>query len=179
MNPTLPGNGKPNPWSSAANGGFSPEGVTTRLPVNPNHALGVNVADQREDEGSLLHLYRRLLHARRRHDALSRGDCVLLNTDAPSYLAFLRSVEGQSCLVIVNMAPREQLVELDLPAGELRLVVSTRVRAPVQDARAPILLAAHEGWVAAFAPTTRRVLPSVDEQFGATRVSPGPRGASS
>lgn len=139
-------------WSGSTNGGFSPEGVVTWLPVNPNHALGVNVADQREDPSSLLHLYRRLLDARRRYDALSRGDCVLLDTDAPDYLAYLRTVEGQSCLVILNMTAREQQIEFDLPAGELRLLVSTGVHAPTHDARAPIHLEAYGGYVAEIVP---------------------------
>ncbi|HSN10785.1 MAG TPA: alpha-amylase family glycosyl hydrolase [Propionibacteriaceae bacterium] len=154
----------PMQWSGSANGGFSPEGVVTWLPVNPDHALGVNVADQREDPGSLLNLYRRLLDVRRHHPALSRGDCVLLDIDAPDYLAYLRAVDGQSCLAILNMTSRDQLIELGLPAGELRLLASTGVRAASQDARAPIRLEAYEGYVAELVPASPSTL----------RASPAP-----
>ena len=144
---------------------------STWLPVNPDHALGVNVADQREDPGSLLQLYRRLLDARRQHDALSRGDCVLLDTDAPDYLAYLRSVEGQVCLIILNMTARGQVIELDLPAGELRLLVATGAHASTQAARAPIHLEAYEGYVAEIIPTatTPRVVCHSGEVPGVRR----------
>ena len=39
----------PMPWANAPNAGFSPEGVRTWLPVHPNYAEGVNVADQERD----------------------------------------------------------------------------------------------------------------------------------
>ena len=55
----------PMQWSNAPNAGFSPEGSTTWLPVHPNHAEGVNVADQLDDAGSLLRFYRRLIRVRR------------------------------------------------------------------------------------------------------------------
>jgi alpha-glucosidase len=140
-------------WSSSPNAGFSPPGIPTWLPVHANHAAGINVAEQREDPGSLLRFYRRLLEARRRHDALVRGDCILLDTDASDSLAFLRSVDGRSCLVVLNMSPRDQAVELDLPDGELHLLVSSRERPPVQDARAALRLEPYEAYVAELVPT--------------------------
>ena len=41
----------PMQWSNAPNAGFSPEGSATWLPVHPNYAEGVNVADQLDDAG--------------------------------------------------------------------------------------------------------------------------------
>jgi alpha-glucosidase len=139
-------------WSSAPNGGFSPPGTVPWLPVNPNHAAGVNVAEQQADPGSLLEFYRRLIEVRRRHAALSRGDCTLLDAAGADYLAYLRSADGRSCLVVLNMADRDQSVELDLPEGELRLLLSSRERPPGQDARAALHLAAWEAYVAELAP---------------------------
>ncbi|MGB9880128.1 MAG: alpha-amylase family glycosyl hydrolase, partial [Anaerolineae bacterium] len=55
----------PMQWANAPNAGFSPPGVQTWLPVNPNYAQGVNVADELTNPGSLLHFYRRLLRVRR------------------------------------------------------------------------------------------------------------------
>ena len=80
----------PMQWSNAPNAGFSPEGATTWLPVHPNYADGVNVADQLDDAGSLLRFYRRLIRVRRSHAPLSRGDCTLLDTDDPDVLAYVR-----------------------------------------------------------------------------------------
>lgn len=161
----------PMQWSAAANAGFSPEGLAPWLPVNPNFATGVNVAEQREDAGSLLELYHRLLDVRRRHAALSRGDCVLVDGDAPDHLAYVRTAEGSSCLVVLNMTARSQTVEFDLPDRGLRLLVSTRARASALDLETPIELAAYEGWVAALG--LRPLSAQQADRWDAQR-SPGP-----
>ena len=51
------------PWDASPLGGFTADGVTPWLPVGDASAR--NVADQRRDPGSLLHLCRRLLGLRR------------------------------------------------------------------------------------------------------------------
>ena len=48
----------PMQWSSAPHAGFCPPGTAPWLPVNPDHAHGVNVAEQQGDPGSLLGFYR-------------------------------------------------------------------------------------------------------------------------
>ena len=138
----------PMQWTNAENGGFSPEGAVPWLPVHANHAAGINVAEQREDPDSLLRFYRRLIRVRRSHPALSRGDCTLLNTDAPDYLAYLRSADGDSCVVVLNMAGRERSIRLGLPAGVLHTVSSSRERPATQDARAGLRLGAYEVYIA-------------------------------
>ncbi|MCS7060559.1 MAG: alpha-glucosidase [Anaerolineae bacterium] len=99
-------------WANAPNAGFSPAGVHTWLPVNPNYAAGVNVADQDHDPHSLLNCYRRLLRVRRANPALSAGDYVPLHPTAEDYLAFLRRDSQHTCLVILNLSPRVQIVDL-------------------------------------------------------------------
>ena len=59
-------------WSNAANAGFSPEGVSTWLPFNPNYAQGINVADQQNDPESMLNFYKRMLRLRKQTPALIR-----------------------------------------------------------------------------------------------------------
>jgi len=49
----------PMQWADAPNAGFSPAGVPTWLPVNPNYTQGVNVASQLGDPDSLFSFYRR------------------------------------------------------------------------------------------------------------------------
>lgn len=100
----------PMQWSNAPNAGFSPANVPTWLPVSPNYAQGVNVAEQWADADSLLHFYRRFLRVRRQTSALIAGDYVPLHEDAQDYLAFLRrsAGDGQTCLAILNMSDRTQ-----------------------------------------------------------------------
>jgi len=104
----------PMQWANAPNAGFSPPGVETWLPVNPNYAAGVNVADQDTAPDSLLNFYRRLIRARQTAPALLAGDYTPIHERAQDYLAFLRrdAASGQTCLVVLNMSA--QPLGLDL-----------------------------------------------------------------
>jgi alpha-glucosidase len=117
-------------WSAAPNGGFSPEDVTPWLPVNPNHAAGVNVAAQESNPDSLLSFYRRMLRLRRSTPALIAGDYHALHQHSGEYLAFLRHDEGtgQRCLVVLNFSEAEQTVVFDLGAMQPRLLFSSQAR---------------------------------------------------
>jgi alpha-glucosidase len=110
-------------WSNAVNGGFSPEGVEPWLPVNPNYAQGVNVADQQGDPGSMLNFYRRLLQVRRENPGLIDGEYEALGRDS-TCLAFIRQSPRQTCLVVLNMSETPRTLRLGLP-GDLRLVYSS------------------------------------------------------
>lgn len=104
-------NRTPFQWRNAPNAGFSPPGIPTWLPVNPNYALGVNVADQDPDPSALLNFYRQLLHLRKQIPALVYGEYLPLHETALDYLAFLRQTETQICLVILNFSPRTHLLD--------------------------------------------------------------------
>jgi alpha-glucosidase len=117
----------PMQWANAPNAGFSPPDVETWLPVNPNYAEGVNVADQSADRHSLLEFYRLLLHVRRETPALVGGDYTPLHPDAEDYLAFLRQLPdgSQSCLVVLNMSERSHRLGFDLPVTAARTLFSS------------------------------------------------------
>jgi alpha-glucosidase len=121
----------PMQWSNATNAGFSPQTVTTWLPLNPNYAHGINVADQQNDPDSMLSFYKRLLHLRRQTRALIDGDYTPLNVSAEDYFAFLRrSPEtGQTCLVVLNLSEKSDTLKFDLPAQNLRCLFSTHTPA--------------------------------------------------
>jgi len=95
-------NRTPMQWSNRPNAGFSPDGVTTWLPVNPNYANEVNVDDQKKNPYSLLNYYKRLLAARKESPALIEGDYLPLHVTAKNYFAFLRRTETQTILVLLN-----------------------------------------------------------------------------
>jgi glycosidase len=98
-------------WSAEANGGFCPSGARPWLPVHPNHADGVNVADQLNRAGSLLSHYRALLKLRRESPALVGGDYTPLQSDDPDLLVFLRATEEQTCLVALNFSGSAAILE--------------------------------------------------------------------
>jgi len=123
----------PMQWADAPNGGFSPSGVQTWLPVNANYAQGVNVADQLDDPDSLLNFYRRMLRMRKQTPALIAGDYTPLHENAEEYLAFLRSCNEQICLVVLNMSGHAHTLRFGLDAHIVRLIFSSHTRGDTDD----------------------------------------------
>jgi alpha-glucosidase len=121
-------NRTPMQWANAPNAGFSPAGVATWLPVNPNYAEGVNVAEQRDDPDSLWHFYQSMLQVRKDTPALVAGDYQVLHPEAEAYLAFTRSTKTQRCLVVLNYADQGLFIAIDLDTPKGKLVFSSRRR---------------------------------------------------
>jgi alpha-glucosidase len=118
----------PMQWADAPHGGFSPQGVPPWLPVNPNNAQGVNVADQERDLTSLLSFYRRLLALRRGCPALVIGGYAPVDENAQGYLAFTRSTPDQTVLVALNFSDLPQTLALALPHPQARVLFSSSAR---------------------------------------------------
>ena len=92
----------PVPWTRDAGHGWGPE---PWLPWPPDPS-GRSVEAMREDETSILHLYRALLAARRASPALHRGSLLLL--DAPEGVLAWDRIEGDDRRrVLVNMSPAD------------------------------------------------------------------------
>ncbi|MGZ9225512.1 MAG: alpha-amylase family glycosyl hydrolase, partial [Anaerolineales bacterium] len=104
-------NRTPMQWSDNPNGGFSPAGVETWLPVNPNYREGINVKDQQHNPSSLLNYYKHLLRVRKQSPALIEGEYIPLNNTAKEYFSFIRRSPEQTILVIMNFS--EKKLELD------------------------------------------------------------------
>ena len=109
----------PMQWGGGENGGFCPAGVRPWLPVHPNHAAGVNVADQEGKANSSLAFYRSLLKLRRETLALIVGDYRPLQLDDPDLLLFLRASGEKVCLVALNFSASAGTIDVDpaLPAA--------------------------------------------------------------
>ncbi len=98
----------PLPWDRATHHGWGPEAW---LPFPPQ-AAEHSVEAERADPGSTLHLYRRLLSARRGSLALRLGDLELLDTP-PGTLGW-RRVEGRDVrTVVMNMGAVDARVDLN------------------------------------------------------------------
>jgi len=117
----------PMQWSNDPNAGFSPIGVTTWLPVNPDYGQGVNVADQENDPDSLLNYYRMLLHLRRDTSALKWGTYRVTHEKAPDYLAYLRQskLDHQTCLVVLNFSTKIHRLDFSNEASQAKCLFST------------------------------------------------------
>jgi len=116
----------PMQWRNAPHGGFCPSDAQPWLPVNPNYADGVNVAEQDADPNSLLNFYRRMLRLRKQTPALLEGDYVPLHPRAKDHLAFLRSSKGQTCLVALNFSEKTLRLRFALNVRRVRPLFSNR-----------------------------------------------------
>ncbi len=115
-------------WENAPNAGFSPASVETWLPVDPNYTQGVNVAEQQGDPTSILSFYKRMLALRKQTPALIVGDYTPLLEDQAACFCFLRAVEGQTCLIVLNFSAETHTLAFEgLQAG--RLLYSSAGRA--------------------------------------------------
>jgi glycosidase len=75
------------PWDDSEFAGFSRQ--QPWLPIGAEHRKA-NVTSLREDEKSLLHVYRKLISLRKSRSALILGSLELLRSDQPGLLAFRR-----------------------------------------------------------------------------------------
>ena len=108
----------PVPWDASRNHGWATD--ETWLPWPPA-AAGRNAETLAEDETSILHLYRRLLAARRASPALRLGEWA--EVEAPEgVLAYERRLGDDRRVVVVNFTGA--CVEVPVP-GEWRIDVAT------------------------------------------------------
>jgi alpha-glucosidase len=99
----------PMQWEAGPGAGFS--AGEPWLPIAAD-ADARNVAAQRGDPRSLLHLYRELLALRRAHPALHAGDFRRLASD-PAVLAFERRAGSERALVALNFAGGRRKVRFE------------------------------------------------------------------
>ncbi len=108
----------PMQWSQDRNGGFSnanPQKLYLPVILDPEyHYEAVNVEVQRSNTSSLFWFTKRILNMRKQFPAFSRGDMVFLNVENPKVLAFTRSYQGETILVVVNLSKYTQPAEIDL-----------------------------------------------------------------
>ncbi len=110
----------PMQWSSDRNAGFSeanPHKLYLPVILDPMyHYEAVNVELQNWNTSSLLWWMKRLINKRKQFKAFSRGDMKFIGSENPKILAFTRTYESETMLVVVNLSRYTQPVELDLSA---------------------------------------------------------------
>ena len=94
---------------------------------------GTDVATETSDPGSLLSAYRSLVGLRTANRALAIGDQLPVDAAAPSVVAYLRHVPGQTMLVVVNLA--DEAVDAPAPQRRKRAAVRDAIRDASSTAR--------------------------------------------
>ena len=119
-------------WDASPRGGFT--SGTPWLPLVD--AERRNVADQADDAGSLLSLYRRLIRVRGSTPALARGTHRSIFGVAPEVLAWLREADGERILVLLNTGRAARPCTLDrlqTTSGDVLVATSERAGAVALD----------------------------------------------
>ena len=108
----------PMQWNSERNAGFSdtnPHKLYLPVILDPEyHYESLNVELQSQSTSSLLWWMKRLINKRKQYKSLSRGDMKFLHCENPKILAFTRTYQDETMLVIVNLSRYTQPAELDL-----------------------------------------------------------------
>ena len=108
----------PMQWdASSAQAGFSTNAATW-LPVPANYTT-INVKAEEADPQSLLHWHKALISMRRNLPALHDGGVVMIDTENPDVLSYVRTAPAGAKAIVVslNMSATPQVVHLDLAAG--------------------------------------------------------------
>ena len=108
----------PMQWSADPNAGFSqttdPSSLTLPLVDTPEYAQ-VTVASQMDQPTSLLNWTRRILHTRRAHPVMGRGDFQLRQASAEAVLSYTRSDASETVLCVANLSDNPCTASVELP----------------------------------------------------------------
>ena len=142
----------PMQWSSDRNAGFSeanPHKLYLPVILDPEyHYEAVNVELQSSNTSSLLWWIKRLLNKRKQYKSLSRGNMKFISSENPKILAFTRTFEDETMLIVVNLSRYTQPVELDLSefGGYNPVEVFSKNKFPMVKAESPyfVTLGGHD-----------------------------------
>ncbi|MFC3883476.1 alpha-glucosidase C-terminal domain-containing protein [Bacillus songklensis] len=99
---------------------------------------GGSVEEQNEERNSLLNHYRNLSHLRQTNDVLMKGDIKPIETNNEHILAFERSYENQSNIVLHNLS--EQPVSVSLEDVDVKKVLYETNKVKIKKAHKQITL---------------------------------------
>ena len=113
----------PMQWDNSNQAGFT-DGEPW-IDVNPNYKE-INVADNLANPNSIFHYYQDLINLRKSEDVLVYGDYRLLLEDNQSIYSYLRVLEDQKVLVMLNFSAEQTKFELpqDIDFSEQELLIS-------------------------------------------------------
>jgi glycosidase len=72
-----------------------------------------NVAAQEKDRDSLFNFYRQLIRCRKQHPALLDGDFIPITVKLKNVLAYLRTNESETIMVVLNFSRARQKLQIE------------------------------------------------------------------
>lgn len=109
----------PMQWTDGRNAGFStakPSKLNWPVIADPGpyHYQAVNVEVAQRQPRSFYHWLVALIALRKQHPAFARGSIRFVSPANPAILAYVRAYEGETILVVVNLAATAQAASLNL-----------------------------------------------------------------
>ncbi|MCB1175503.1 MAG: alpha-glucosidase C-terminal domain-containing protein, partial [Leptospiraceae bacterium] len=108
----------PMQWDDGRNAGFSqsnPQQLFLPVIIDPEyHYHTVNVAIEDRNPSSLLWWMRRMINMRNRFQAFARGSFEHIHCENSNVFAFIRRLDSEIVLVVINLSRFAQSVELEL-----------------------------------------------------------------
>lgn len=101
----------PMQWNNEENAGFT--GGKPWFPVNPNYKE-INVADQQEDEHSVLNFYKSLIQLKKSADIYTYGQFDLVDADNPNIFAYSRTLNNDKVLIVGNLTDKVSQLNIDI-----------------------------------------------------------------
>lgn len=100
----------PMQWENINNGGFTTANEGW-IRVNPNFE-SINVENQIKEEDSILNYYKKLISVRKNNKVLIYGDFLELNKDNKQIYSYVRSLEHEKVLVVINFFGEESIFNM-------------------------------------------------------------------
>lgn len=112
----------PFPWDDSENGGFSPAGVKTWLPVHPDYQT-VNAAAEEKDPDSVLHFYKQMVALRKSEPTFVDGTFAPILRRYDKLIAYTRngtSSGEKKFAVLCSFSDKPREVKLPFDVKEVR-----------------------------------------------------------
>lgn len=107
-------------WDNRAYAGFS----TTEpwFHVNPNYKT-INVADQLEDEHSVLNYYKRLIQLKKDYDVFNYGKYELVDKDHKQIYSYKRILDNEEVIIMSNLTGEQATITFPLNIEKSKLLL--------------------------------------------------------
>ena len=124
----------PMQWDASPQAGFSNHAPWIK--VNPNYPE-INVVQAQNDEDSILHYYQKLIHLRKEHPLMVYGSYDLILDNHEQIYAFIRTLDDNRLLVILNFSQDTPLFELpeEISFTNKKLIISNYPLNPKENIR--------------------------------------------
>lgn len=110
-------------WNNQKNAGFS-DAEKTWLPINED-VEKINVRTQLANKDSLLNAFKQLIRLRNKHAALHSGSIEIVQAGNKDILAFIRSVEDEKIMVLINFSNADIRITLNQELKEILFSVKS------------------------------------------------------